>query len=260
MGSFCRFITKFSFKSISVPDYKTTNVEMLKWEWILIQASVYWHNQCRWRKMQHNHSLHCLVWKVWNQVLQIVLLTAADALHNLVNLSFSLSFTKHLEQVMPKTSVAPAALQPILASSQQPVLLTAKLSSALLPSTGPVHQLHIFNPQPGTATVPPGTTNATQPCPGSAQPGFNIIQPCPSITMTLSTNISQFNTSSTKHNAQLPSILISPQPSKPHAVSSAQANSDSANTGTPPTARSCEPCPNTPVSTTSKQWQKKIFI
>ncbi|XP_060767868.1 PHD finger protein 21Aa isoform X2 [Neoarius graeffei] len=149
--------------------------------------------------------------------------------------------------VMPKTSVAPAALQPILASSQQPVLLTAKLSSALLPSTGPVHQLHIFNPQPGTATVPPGTTNATQPCPGSAQPGFNIIQPCPSITMTLSTNISQFNTSSTKHNAQLPSILISPQPSKPHAVSSAQANSDSANTGTPPTARSCEPCPNTPT-------------
>ncbi|MCI4393244.1 hypothetical protein PGIGA_G00155230 [Pangasianodon gigas] len=149
--------------------------------------------------------------------------------------------------VMPKTSVAPAALQPILASSQQPVLLTAKLSSALLPSTGPVHQLHIFNPQPGTANAPPGTTNATQPCPGSAQPGFNIIQPCPSITMTLSTNISQFNTSSTKHNTQLPSILISPQPSKPHAVSSAQANIDSVNTGTPHTARSSEPCHNIPT-------------
>ncbi|MCJ8747463.1 hypothetical protein PDJAM_G00153740 [Pangasius djambal] len=149
--------------------------------------------------------------------------------------------------VMPKTSVAPAALQPILASSQQPVLLTAKLSSALLPSTGPVHQLHIFNPQPGTANAPSGTTNATQPCPGSAQPGFNIIQPCPSITMTLSTNISQFNTSSTKHNTQLPSILISPQPSKPHAVSSAQANIDSANTGTPHPARSSEPCHNTPT-------------
>ncbi|KAK3509993.1 hypothetical protein QTP70_024340, partial [Hemibagrus guttatus] len=148
--------------------------------------------------------------------------------------------------VMPKTSVAPAALQPILASSQQPVLLTAKLSSALLPSTGPVHQLHIFNPQPGTANAPPGTTNATQSCPGTAQPGFNIIQPCPSITMTLSTNISQFSTSSTKHSTQLPSILISPQPTKPHAASSAQANTDSANTGTPHTARSRESCPNTP--------------
>ncbi|KAF5892986.1 PHD finger protein 21A isoform X1, partial [Clarias magur] len=147
--------------------------------------------------------------------------------------------------VMPKTSVAPAALQPILASSQQPVLLTAKLSPALLPSTGPVHQLHIFNPQPGTATAPPGTANATQPCPGSAQPGFNIIQPCPSITMTLSTNISQLSTSSTKHSAQLPSILISPQPSKAPAVSSAQANVDPANTGTPRTARSSESCPVT---------------
>ncbi|KAM9494438.1 LOW QUALITY PROTEIN: PHD finger protein 21Aa [Clarias gariepinus] len=149
--------------------------------------------------------------------------------------------------VMPKTSVAPAALQPILASSQQPVLLTAKLSPALLPSTGPVHQLHIFNPQPGTGTAPPGTANATQPCPGSAQPGFNIIQPCPSITMTLSTNISQLSTSSTKHSAQLPSILISPQPSKPPAVSSAPANVDSANTGTPHTARSSESCPVTPT-------------
>ncbi|KAF7687863.1 PHD finger protein 21Aa isoform X2 [Silurus meridionalis] len=151
--------------------------------------------------------------------------------------------------VMPKTSVASAALQPILASSQQPVLLTAKLSSALLPSAGPVHQLHIFNPQPGTANATPGPTNATQPCPGSAQPGFNIIQPCPSITMTLSTNISQFTTSSTKHNTQLPSILISPQPpSKVHAVSPAPPNTDSANTASThhkPQAR--ETCPNTPT-------------
>lgn len=145
---------------------------------------------------------------------------------------------------MPKTSVAPAALQPILASSQQPVLLTAKLSSALLPSTGPVHQLHIFNPQPGTASASPGTTNATQTCPGSAQPGFNIIQPCPSITMTLSTNISQFSTSGTKHNTQLPSILISPQLSKPHAVPSAPANTES----TSQTARNNAPCINIPVS------------
>ncbi|TTJ23329.1 PHD finger protein 21A [Bagarius yarrelli] len=148
--------------------------------------------------------------------------------------------------VMPKTSVAPAALQPILASSQQPVLLTAKLSSALLPSTGPVHQLHIFSPQPGNANTPPGTTNATQPCPSSAQAGFNIIQPCPSITMTLSTNLSQFSTSSTKHNAQFPSILISPHPSKPHPVPYAQANTDSENTGTPHTVQSAESCPNTP--------------
>ncbi|KAI5627257.1 PHD finger protein 21A isoform X3 [Silurus asotus] len=151
--------------------------------------------------------------------------------------------------VMPKTSVASAALQPILASSQQPVLLTAKLSSALLPSAGPVHQLHIFNPQPGTANATPGPTNATQPCPGSAQPGFNIIQPCPSITMTLSTNISQFTTSSTKHNTQLPSILISPQPpSKAHAVSPAPPNTDSANTASThhkPQGR--ETCPNTPT-------------
>ncbi|KAF4094414.1 hypothetical protein AMELA_G00014860 [Ameiurus melas] len=159
--------------------------------------------------------------------------------------------------VMPKTSVAPAALQPILASSQQPVLLTAKLSSALLPSTGPVHQLHIFNPQPGTANAPPGTTNATQPCPGTAQPGFNIIQPCPSITMTLSTNISQFSTSSTKHNTQLPSILISPQPSKPHAVCSVQANTESANAGTPHTARSSDPCPNTPTPDTVDRVEPK---
>ncbi|XP_017314826.1 PHD finger protein 21Aa [Ictalurus punctatus] len=159
--------------------------------------------------------------------------------------------------VMPKTSVAPAALQPILASSQQPVLLTAKLSSALLPSTGPVHQLHIFNPQPGTANAPPGATNATQPCPGTAQPGFNIIQPCPSITMTLSTNISQFSTSSTKHNTQLPSILISPQPSKPHAVCSVQANTDSANAGTPHTTRSSEPCPNTPTPDTVDRVEPK---
>ncbi|GAA6085458.1 PHD finger protein 21Aa isoform X1 [Tachysurus ichikawai] len=151
--------------------------------------------------------------------------------------------------VMPKTSVAPAALQPILASSQQPVLLTAKLSSALLPSTGPVHQLHIFNPQPGTVNAPPGSTNATQSCPGSAQAGFNIIQPCPGITMTLSTNIGQFSTSSTKHSTQLPSILISPQPSKPHAALSAQANTDSANAGNPQTSRGSESCPNTPEGT-----------
>ncbi|XP_047673097.1 PHD finger protein 21Aa isoform X4 [Tachysurus fulvidraco] len=159
--------------------------------------------------------------------------------------------------VMPKTSVAPAALQPILASSQQPVLLTAKLSSALLPSTGPVHQLHIFNPQPGTASVPPGSTNATQSCPGSAQAGFNIIQPCPGITMTLSTNISQFSTSSTKHSTQLPSILISPQPSKPHAASSAQANTDSANAGNPHTSRGSESCPNTPTPDTVDRVEPK---
>ncbi|KAI5088534.1 PHD finger protein 21A isoform X4 [Silurus meridionalis] len=185
----------------------------------------------------------------------------ADVLpHNIINLSLSLSSTKPLEQVMPKTSVASAALQPILASSQQPVLLTAKLSSALLPSAGPVHQLHIFNPQPGTANATPGPTNATQPCPGSAQPGFNIIQPCPSITMTLSTNISQFTTSSTKHNTQLPSILISPQPpSKVHAVSPAPPNTDSANTASThhkPQAR--ETCPNTPKYYVSQDVQQLL--
>lgn len=123
--------------------------------------------------------------------------------------------------VMPKTSVAQAALQPVLASTQQPVLLTAKLSSTLLPSTGPVHQLHIFNP----GNNPPGS-NSSQSCPNNVQPGFNIIQPCPSITMTLSTNLTQLNTSSVQQNAQLPSIIFSTQSNKPHIASLPQGNID----------------------------------
>ncbi|XP_062845889.1 PHD finger protein 21Aa [Trichomycterus rosablanca] len=144
--------------------------------------------------------------------------------------------------VMPKTSVASAALPPILA--QQPVLLTAKLSSALLPSTGPVHQLHILHPQP--ANTQPGT-NSIQSCPGNAQPGFNIIQPCPSITMTLSTNLAQFSTSSTQHTTQLPSILISAQANKPYAVPPAQAHADPPAKITDVThaTRSDLPCPDT---------------
>ncbi|XP_066510125.1 PHD finger protein 21A-like isoform X1 [Hoplias malabaricus] len=161
-----------------------------------------------------------------------------------------------LPQVMPKppASVTPATLQPILASPQsiqQPVLLTAKLSSALLPSSGPVHQLHIFSPQPSPAITQPGSNNTqpihgvTQPCPNNTQPGPNIIQSCPSITMTLNTNISQFNTSSTLHNStQLPSILISPKFSQPQAAASDQPNNNSSSTDIHPAARSLNTCPD----------------
>ncbi|KAL6461753.1 hypothetical protein MHYP_G00298980 [Metynnis hypsauchen] len=165
-----------------------------------------------------------------------------------------------LPQVMPKppASVTPTALQPILASPQslpQPVLLAAKLSSALLPSSGPVHQLHIFSPQPSATVTQPCPINAqpgptvtpaiTQPCPSNAQPSPNTIQPCPSITMTLNTNISQLNTSGTLHNStHLPSIIISPKPTQVQAASSIQPNSNSTSTDIHHAARSSNPCPD----------------
>ncbi|XP_036439887.1 PHD finger protein 21Aa isoform X2 [Colossoma macropomum] len=165
--------------------------------------------------------------------------------------------------VMPKppASVTPAALQPILASPQslqQPVLLAAKLSSALLPSSGPVHQLHIFSPQPSAAVTQPCPINAqpgptitpaiTQPCPSNAQPSPNTIQPCPSITMTLNTNISQLNTSGTLHNStHLPSIIISPKPTQVHAASSIQPSSNSTSTDIHHAARSSNLCPDAPT-------------
>ncbi|XP_017565060.1 PHD finger protein 21Aa isoform X5 [Pygocentrus nattereri] len=168
--------------------------------------------------------------------------------------------------VMPKppASVTPTALQPILASPQslqQPVLLAAKLSSALLPSSGPVHQLHIFSPQPSATVTQPCPINAqpgptvtpaiTQPCPSNAQLSPNTIQPCPSITMTLNTNISQLNTSSTLHNStHLPSIIISPKPTQVQAASSIQLSSNSTSTDIHHAARSSNPCPDalTPVA------------
>ncbi|XP_072527336.1 PHD finger protein 21Aa isoform X2 [Salminus brasiliensis] len=166
-----------------------------------------------------------------------------------------------LPQVMPKppASVTSAALQPILASPQslqQPVLLAAKLSSALLPSSGPVHQLHIFSPQPSPAITQPCSNSAqpvptitqttiNQPCLSNVQPSPNIIQSCPSITMTLNTNISQFNTSSTLHNTtQLPSILISSQPSQSQAASSNLSSSNATSTDIHNGARSSKPCPD----------------
>ncbi|XP_022523876.2 PHD finger protein 21Aa isoform X5 [Astyanax mexicanus] len=169
--------------------------------------------------------------------------------------------------VMPKppASVTPAALQPILASPQslqQPVLLAAKLSSALLPTSGPVHQLHIFSPQPSPAVSQPCSNNAqpiqniaqttitqttiNQPCLSSVQPSPNIIQSCPSITMTLNTNLGQFNTSGTLHNTtQLPSILISSQPSQSHVAFSGKPSSNSTSTDLYHGARSSKPCPET---------------
>uniref|UniRef100_A0A8B9H4I3 PHD finger protein 21Aa n=1 Tax=Astyanax mexicanus TaxID=7994 RepID=A0A8B9H4I3_ASTMX len=172
-----------------------------------------------------------------------------------------------LPQVMPKppASVTPAALQPILASPQslqQPVLLAAKLSSALLPTSGPVHQLHIFSPQPSPAVSQPCSNNAqpiqniaqttitqttiNQPCLSSVQPSPNIIQSCPSITMTLNTNLGQFNTSGTLHNTtQLPSILISSQPSQSHVAFSGKPSSNSTSTDLYHGARSSKPCPET---------------
>ncbi|KAI4903823.1 hypothetical protein NFI96_014581 [Prochilodus magdalenae] len=169
-----------------------------------------------------------------------------------------------LPQVMPKppASVTPGTLQPILASPQslqQPVLLAAKLSSALLPTSGPVHQLHIFSPQPAVtqpclSNAQPGPTvtqpcpTVAQPCPTSAQPSSSIIQPCPTITMTLNTNISQLSTTGTLHNStHLPSIIITPKPAQLQAASSIQPSSNSTSTDAHQAARSSNACPDAPT-------------
>ncbi|XP_026879009.2 PHD finger protein 21Aa isoform X2 [Electrophorus electricus] len=159
-----------------------------------------------------------------------------------------------LPQVMPKppAPVTPAVLQPVLTSPQplqQPVYLTAKLSSTLLPSSGPVHQLHIFSPQPGPAGTqacppnPQACLSNTQPGAVVIQPNAGVTQPGPVITqtaMTLSTNISQFSVSSVQHSSsQLPSIHISAQTSKP------QPSPASTSTETPHSAQSSDPCPDT---------------
>ncbi|XP_076861388.1 PHD finger protein 21Aa isoform X3 [Brachyhypopomus gauderio] len=174
-----------------------------------------------------------------------------------------------LPQVMPKppsAPVTPAVLQPALTSTQvlqQPVYLTAKLSSTLLPSSGPVHQLHIFNPPPpspaptqpcppNTQTCPPNTQPSppnTQPC-HSIQPGAAIIQPSASITqssstvaMTLSTSISMCSSGTMQHN--LSGVHILAQPCKPQTALSEQPGVASANTETPPSVQSSERCPDT---------------
>ncbi|XP_076861294.1 PHD finger protein 21Aa isoform X2 [Brachyhypopomus gauderio] len=171
--------------------------------------------------------------------------------------------------VMPKppsAPVTPAVLQPALTSTQvlqQPVYLTAKLSSTLLPSSGPVHQLHIFNPPPpspaptqpcppNTQTCPPNTQPSppnTQPC-HSIQPGAAIIQPSASITqssstvaMTLSTSISMCSSGTMQHN--LSGVHILAQPCKPQTALSEQPGVASANTETPPSVQSSERCPDT---------------